>query len=408
MNILSFGSCNIDLVYRLPHITQSGETNRAETLDTFPGGKGLNQSVAIARAGLPVCHAGKIGRDGAFLLDFMRDAGIQTEFVRVADCPTGHAVIQVDDEGNNAIFVLNGANFAITREAIDEVLSRFSAGDILTVQNEISEIPYLISSAAKRGMKVFYNPSPVGKITAEVDLSDVFCLIVNEGEAHCFFDFSAEGEFFRRMHEKYPSLTVLLTLGGRGSMVSSGEKIIRSPAYLVEAVDTTAAGDTFTGYFIASFARGIDLAMSLRIASAAAAIAVSKRGAAASVPTMAEVTEGMTKMTLRPSEDSFKDRLSRYLDEHLADASLEGAARVLGYSASSVGKIIKEKTGVTFTSLLTARRCEVAAERLLSSDLSVGEIIAAVGYQNESFFRRAFFETYHKTPSEYRKQRRSS
>ena len=247
MNILSFGSCNIDLVYRLPHITAPGETNRAETLDTFPGGKGLNQSVAIAKAGLPVRHAGKIGADGAFLLDFMREAGILTELVRTSALPTGHAVIQVDDEGNNAIFVLNGANFDITKAEIDEVLSRFSEGDILTVQNEISEIPYLISCAAARGMKVFYNPSPIGSVSAATDLSGVFCLIVNETEAHSFFDFSTEEEFFGAMRERYPHLHILLTLGGRGSRYFADGTITRAPAYLVDAVDTTAAGDTFTG-----------------------------------------------------------------------------------------------------------------------------------------------------------------
>ncbi len=406
MKILSFGSCNTDLVYRLPHITKTGETNRAETLDTFPGGKGLNQSVAIARAGLAVYHAGKIGRDGGFLLDFMRDAGISTEYVGISGRPTGHAVIQVDDDGNNAIFVLNGANFDITRKEIDGVLSGFSAGDIITVQNEISEIPYLISAAAGRGMRVFYNPSPVGRVTASVNLSDVSCLIVNEVEAHCFADFTVEGEFFRLMHEKYPELAVLLTLGSRGSMYFSDGEIICAPAYLVDAVDTTAAGDTFTGYFIASCARGIDKRMSLKIASAAAALAVSRRGAASSIPTTDEVSAGMSRMTHRPAGDSFEERFLRYIDSHLADASLDGAARELGYSNASVGKIIKDKTGRTFSDVLTARRCEVAAERLLSSDLPIGEIIAGVGYRNESFFRRTFFEKYHKTPTEYRRQRR--
>ncbi len=406
MRILSFGSCNIDLVYRMSHITKTGETNRAETLDTFPGGKGLNQSVAIARAGLPVDHAGKIGRDGTFLLDFMRESGISTEFVRTSERPTGHAVIQVDDEGNNAIFVLNGANFDITRKEIDEVLCDFTEGDIVTVQNEISEIPYLISAAARRGMRVFYNPSPVGRVTASVNLADVSCLIVNEVEAHCFIDFTAEGEFFRRMHEKYPGLNVLLTLGSRGSMYFSGEEIISALAYLVDTVDTTAAGDTFTGYFIASYARGIDKRMALKIASAAAALAVSRRGAASSVPTYSEVNACMSRMDTRPLCDSFEERFRRYIDSHLADASLDGAARALGYSSASVGKSIKEKTGRTFSDILTARRCEVAAERLLSSDLPIGEIIAGVGYRNESFFRRAFFGIYHKTPSDYRKQRR--
>lgn len=403
MNILSFGSCNIDLVYRLPHITSPGETNRAASLDTFPGGKGLNQSVAVARAGLPVCHAGKIGEDGAFLLDFMKESGIDTTLVRPSHLPTGHAVIQVDDEGNNAIFILNGANFDIGKAEIDEVLSRFSEGDILTVQNEISEVPYLISRAAARGMKVFYNPSPIGEGNAATDLSDVFCLIVNETEARYFSDFSVEEEFFGAMRERYPHLHVLLTLGSRGCLYFSEGNVTRAPAFLVEATDTTAAGDTFTGYFIASFARGLDLTMSLKIASAAAALAVSKRGAASSIPTLAEVENALSYLSPRPTEEDFPTRLFRYLDASLQSATIEGAAAALGYSKFSVGKTVKEKTGKNFSSLLRARRCEKAASLLLSTDLPIGEIIAEVGYQNESFFRRAFYDTYQKTPSEYRK-----
>lgn len=409
MKILNFGSCNIDTVYRLPHITLSGETNIASSVSSYPGGKGLNQSVALARAGLPVLHAGKVGEDGGMLTDFMHSVGIDTSLLRTVKTETGRAIIQVDDAGANAIFVLHGANFLFTREEIDEILSHFSAGDLLTVQNEINEVAYIIRRAAEKGMKVFYNPSPFNERVAEVDLSCVHCLVVNELEAGALLPGTAERTFLSAMREKYPSTNVLLTLGGRGCRYEGEEGTFSSPAFRVAAVDTTAAGDTFTGYFIASYARGVRIPAALRTASIAAALAVSKKGAASSIPAMAEVKAAERELT--PASDQgggLTAEITAYLHANLKTGTLTDFAKASGYTPAYLGKALHHATGHTFRELLTAARCERAAELLVTTDLPIGEIISQLGYENGTHFRTLFLRTYGEKPLEYRKKRRNT
>lgn len=131
MKVLNFGSLNLDLVYAMDHIVRGGETFSADRLDKFPGGKGLNQSVALAKAGAEVYHAGNIGADGGLLMDTLKNAGVHTEHVRVLEGSSGHAVIQVDRRGENAILLFTGANGCVTPEQIDNVLDHFPPGTTL-------------------------------------------------------------------------------------------------------------------------------------------------------------------------------------------------------------------------------------------------------------------------------------
>ncbi len=293
MKILNYGSCNIDYVYHLAHITAPGETNCAPDLSLYPGGKGLNQSVAIARAGVPVSHAGAIGEDGAFLRDLLAQEGVDLTYLSQSKERTGHAIIQVDDAGANAIIVYGGANETVQRPRAAEILSHFGAGDILTVQNEINEVPYLLHMAHERGMQTFYNPSPFNDRARAVDLADVTCLVVNEGEGQALSPFQEPQELAAALHQRYPALQILLTLGEKGSLFMEPGRCIACPACPAQAVDTTAAGDTFTGYFIASRARGYDLEMAMHYASAAASLAVSRPGASASIPQWGEVVRAV-------------------------------------------------------------------------------------------------------------------
>ena len=160
MKIVNFGSCNIDYVYKLHHIVHVGETEHSEGRDVFPGGKGLNQSIAIAKAGATVYHAGLVGADGGLLLDTKQECGVDTSFVKKVDAPSGHAIIQVSSKGENSIFIHSGANGMITKEYVDEVLSHFEAGDLLVLQNEINELSYLIEQAHMRGMTVITTTRP--------------------------------------------------------------------------------------------------------------------------------------------------------------------------------------------------------------------------------------------------------
>ena len=180
MNILNFGSLNIDLVYQVEHIARPGETIASSAHQVFAGGKGANQSAALARAGARVFHAGQVGPDGQWLVDKLAGLGVDVQHIRVGDVPTGHAIIQVDRHGQNSIVLFAGANAQINRATIDATLSHFGAGDILLLQNEINDIPYIVAAAAKRGLRICLNPAPCGPEIRDYPLELVHWLVVNQ------------------------------------------------------------------------------------------------------------------------------------------------------------------------------------------------------------------------------------
>ena len=289
MKILDFGSCNIDYVYDAEHIVQPGETLVADKLSKFPGGKGLNQAIAIAKAGAPVYLAGCVGEDDMMLRPVLKQAGVDISNLQTVSEPTGHAIIQVDKKGENSIIIYRGANGAVTKEYIDGVLQQFDSGDILLLQNEISNLLYLIKKAAEKSMKIILNPSPFEEQLKKIDLRDLYCVMLNETEAMQWTGTTLATGFLDWAQKEYPNLQVVLTLGEKGSIFLKKGERHKQQAFPVSAVDTTAAGDTFTGYFVAGLSKGMDISEVLRRASAASAIAVSRKGAASSIPTYDEV-----------------------------------------------------------------------------------------------------------------------
>ena len=287
--ILSYGSLNIDIVYSVPHFVAPGETIAARSVKRYPGGKGLNQSVALARAGAQVYHGGKLAADGMWLLELLRGSGADTGLVSQNGSATGTAVIQVTPQGENAIIIDHGANFEITESEIDRTLEGFGEGDLLVLQNEINDIGLIMQKAAARGMRIALNPSPVDEALLGMDLGSVSYLILNEIEGRAFTGSGEPDEICRRLLAKYPGMRVVLTLGGDGSVYADVAQSFRQPACRVKAVDTTAAGDTFTGFFLASVVGGAAPDEALSLAAKAAAIAVTRMGAAASIPTLEEV-----------------------------------------------------------------------------------------------------------------------
>ena len=279
MKVLNFGSLNIDFVYRVRDFVRPGETIPALSFSRFAGGKGLNQSLALARAGAKVLHAGAVGVDGGFLLELLRENGVDHSLVAtVEDTPTGHAVIQVADSGENSIMLYPGANHRITDELIDRALSATEPGDILLLQNEISCITTIMLRAAERGLRIFFNPAPMTKAVAVYPLDFVDTLIVNE----------TEWEALTRWRPPL-KVNVLHTLGARGS-VYNGKIIV--PAERVEkVVDTTAAGDTFIGYFIAELLAGRDVESAMKTATRASAWCIQRVGAAPSIPRKSDLAE---------------------------------------------------------------------------------------------------------------------
>lgn len=297
MRVLCFGSLNIDYTYKVDHFVGKGETLSSESLQVFSGGKGLNQSIALAKAGADTYHAGAIGEDGRFLLKIMEDAGVHTEYVaELPDVRTGNAIIQNDREGDNCILLYGGANQAVTQEQVDEVLSHFQAGDFLVLQNEINELEYIVRKAHEKKMKIVLNPSPMNEKVTALPLDFVDYFMLNEVEAGQILGRAVQdgydGEALASaLLARFPDAAVVLTLGGDGSVYMDREKTIRQPVYKVKAVDTTAAGDTFTGFFIGGIMNGLTVNEAMDQASRAAAITVTRQGAAPSIPLLEEVKQ---------------------------------------------------------------------------------------------------------------------
>lgn len=283
MRILNFGSLNIDHVYDVPHILRGGETLASTGYRVNLGGKGFNQSVALANAGVRVSHAGCVGPDGDSCRAYLEAHHVDTACLSVVDAPTGHTVIQVDAAGQNGILLFGGANLCVTPPQIDAVLSQFSAGDYLLLQNEISHLDHLVREAARRGMRIVLNPSPISKELLLLPFECVEWLLLNEIEGAALGG-GDTSHMLARLHERFPACSIVLTLGEQGSICWRDGARHACPAFPVAAVDTTAAGDTFTGYFLCGILEGLAVRQAMELGSAAAAIAVTKPGAADSIP----------------------------------------------------------------------------------------------------------------------------
>ena len=288
MRILNFGSLNLDYVYQTDHFVRPGETLAAQSRTVKAGGKGLNQSVALARAGMAASHAGCLGPGGEPLKEFLEENGVDTEFLFPVQEAQGHTVIQVDREGENSILLWGGSNRCVREEHVRKALGSFGQGDWLILQNEISGLPLILKLAAERGMHIALNPSPYDSALEKADLSAVEWLLVNETEAEQISGEREPEKAWEKIHAKYPGMSLAVTLGKGGSTAfracGGATEIHHEGAVPVAAADTTGAGDTYTGYFIAGITEGMPLDECMKRASRAAAIAVTRPGAAESIP----------------------------------------------------------------------------------------------------------------------------
>ena len=289
MNVVNFGSLNLDHVYAVDHFCRAGETIHTAGYTQNAGGKGLNQSIAVARSGQKLCHAGMLGAGGEPLAQLLEGCGVDLRYLGRTETPQGHAIIQVQPDGQNCIFLYGGSNQAVTPEDIDAVLSHFAPGDYLLMQNELSNFTYLLRAAVGRGLRVVLNASPISGEVLAADLTGVDWLVVNEIECAAIAGCSTPEEGYAALRTRYPGLGILLTLGSEGSVSWKDGVEIRQCAYPVQAVDTTGAGDTFMGYFVGCLAQGMERKDAMQYAAMAASIAVTRPGAAPSIPMMAEV-----------------------------------------------------------------------------------------------------------------------
>ena len=298
MKIVNIGSANIDYVYQMEHFIQPGETQNCDRLTIGCGGKGLNQSIALARAGTEIYHAGFIGAEGAFLREKMQDSGVDTRFVQLGQGANGHAMIQVDQNGQNCIILYAGTNHQFTHAYVDSVLDFFAAGDICVLQNEINDVPYVIESCYARGIKVAFNAAPYRDAIRDYPLDKVDWLIVNEVEGGGLSGETEYDAIADKLVKLYPNTRVVLTMGKAGCIYRSADERAQVGACTVKAVDTTAAGDTFIGYFLRGASEALPVADCLRLATVASAIAVTRPGAADSVPLYHEVASSALLKTI--------------------------------------------------------------------------------------------------------------
>lgn len=296
VKILNYGSMNLDHAYSVPHLVLPGETISASDMNLFSGGKGLNQSIAVAKAGGTVFHAGIVGEDGEILLDALRAVAVNTAYVQKAQGPSAHTVIQVEPDGQNSIIVFSGDNMRMTEKQMDEILNGFGSGDLLMLQNELYGSPVMLRKAASRGMTVLLNPSPADEHLKDYPLDQVDWFILNEIEGELLTGEKEPERILSVFAEKYPDASVVLTVGEKGAYLQTPNIRIHQKAFKVDPVDTTAAGDTFTGYFIAGLAAGLPFDRIMRRAALAASIAVRRPGAADSIPRSTEVDLAETSL----------------------------------------------------------------------------------------------------------------
>lgn len=283
MKILVFGSYNIDKVYSLPHLPDKGEMLYCSAMETHVGGKGLNQALALKKAGAEVIAAGMVGPDGDYLTDYLSANGVDASAVGVCDVPTGHSIIGIDPQGRNQMILYGGANRAITEEFCDELLARHGDADLLLTQYETACVEYMLKRAHEKGVRTAVNPSPYVDAVKELPFDCVDILILNEDEARLMTGETDETAMLRALYETVKG-TVILTLGPRGSLYYDGKETAEAKAFSVNAVDTTGAGDTFTGYCLYALLTGKTPQEALTVGSAAAAITVTRKGAAETIP----------------------------------------------------------------------------------------------------------------------------
>lgn len=291
--IYNFGSLNIDYVYETQQIVRPGQTISANTRKIFPGGKGLNQSIATARAGVDVTHLGYYGKqDAVFLVELLKEAGVQTHLLEGVDATNGHAFIQVDASGENAIVVFGGTNRMVDKAYVKKVGDKIQKGDWVIFQNEMSCTAEMMTEVHRKGGKIVLNPSPFDEAIQTFPLEKVSLFFVNSTEGKALTGEESPEAICKAFREMYPQSAMVLTLGEEGALYCDNSQTIQQPAYKAKVVvDTTGAGDTFTGYFLASIVLGLSEEQAMKRAAIAAALSVEKMGAASSIPLLKAVED---------------------------------------------------------------------------------------------------------------------
>ena len=288
--IINFGSINIDHVYRVPHLVKPGETLSSLDLVTGLGGKGANQSVAIARAGVSVAHVGRVFKGDRWAVALLASTGVDTDNIALIEGASGHAIIQVDDQGENAIVLHGGANQSFSIADIESALNHNQQARYLLMQNETNLLAETFELAQAKGIKIVLNPAPMTDNIKDLPLAKLDTLIVNQGEAEALCGAADIDQMTQQMAALAPQTRVVVTLGGDGAMLLANGEVTHMNSPSVDVVDTTGAGDTFVGYFLAGVAEGMNDHDALQRACLAGSIAVTRQGAITAIPDRSEVS----------------------------------------------------------------------------------------------------------------------
>ena len=286
MKILNFGSINKDYVYSVNEFVSPGETIKTNDFKEFLGGKGLNQSVAVSRSGSKIYHAGCINKNDEIIKKQLNEWGVDTSYIYDVDEPTGHAIIQVNTYGENSILIHGGANLKVTSKQIDQIISKFGEDDILIIQNEINKVSEIIDRAYSQKMKIIFNPAPFSKEVLDYPLKKINTLIYNEIEGIGLSGKNNIKDIKMELLEKLPMVNHIITLGEKGSIYFNHNEKISVHAHSVNTIDTTAAGDTYVGYYISTLTKKIGIKECMEKATKAAGITTEKIGGAISIPSI--------------------------------------------------------------------------------------------------------------------------
>ena len=285
MAIWNLGSVNADMVYRLPHLPRPGETLTALGFQRGLGGKGANMSVAAVRAGCPVFHIGAVGADGLWMRDRLRDYGADVTHLREVSGPSGHAIVSLDPAGENQILIVPAANLVVDADFAG-ILGGATPGDIALIQNETNGQGEFAQAARGAGLRVIYAAAPFDVAAVLAVLGEIDMLVLNAVEARQLSNALGIAP------EDLDIPDVVITLGGEGcrwiNRAQGIDRVFEAPK--VQPVDTTGAGDTFTGFLAAGLDGGVDMVAAIEAAQRAAAVMVTRLGTADVIPTSVEVT----------------------------------------------------------------------------------------------------------------------
>jgi ribokinase len=289
LRILNFGSINIDYIYRVPHLARPGETLVSKSLTRALGGKGANQSIALASAGASVLHLGHISATDSWAIDIMHHAGVNTSLITQTNRPSGHAIIQLDSEGENTTILIGGANQEFTENSVYEAIDQLSSNDWLLLQNECNQADKAIAYASKKNKKIAFNPSPITPDVLKIPLQNIALLFVNPIELQALSQQPDATLALNQLTEQNPGTRIIVNLGRKGVLMAKGAERQQVSAPSVKVADTSAAGDTFLGYYLAAQIAGHSENHALAWACHAAALATTKIGASSSIPIKKDV-----------------------------------------------------------------------------------------------------------------------